>query len=318
MRLTQIAAVLFVGLVTAHMQCPCSAVPLTIANPGFETPAFSDGGYDFLVEPSQQGAWGWQIGDGAFIYNPLASDYTGAAGNGTPSGGAGAQIAGIYQFGDYAIAQQLVGSDMIPSNDDDPLVQEGTIYALTLAIGQRALGNPNSSWGGYIIQLRAGGASGPLLGEETNVITPPPGTFVTRTLAINCPTFTNPELYGQPIFIVLHKATESLTATVDYDNVQLDATKISPIFSANFNETGLVDAVDLAAWKTNFGANCLDATHSHGNADGDDFVNGHDFLLWQQQHGATGAAATIPEPAGWLLLGLATMCMRTPVRPSKA
>jgi hypothetical protein len=276
---------------------------LTIANPSFEAPPFGDGGFDFLVEPSQQGTWGWSIGDGGYIYNPLASDYTGAGGNGTPSGGDGAQIAGLYQFGDYTISQQLAGPDMIPGNADDPLVQEGTVYTLTLAIGQRALGNPTSAWGGYVLQLHAGTATGPLIGEENNVITPPPGTFVTRTLTLTCPTFSNPDLYGQPIVIVLRKATVSSTATVDYDNVQLDATKISPILNANFNEAGLVDATDLAAWKTNFGVNCLDATHAHGNANGDDYLNGADFLAWQRQLGTAPLATGVPEPTSIFLIG---------------
>lgn len=310
MRPSRIADYYIAGLILISAPCSTSqAVQLTIANPSFEAPPFGDGGYDFLVEPSQQGTWGWGINDGGYIYNPLASDYTGAGGNGTPSGADGAQVAGLYQFGDYIIAQRLAGSDMIPGNSDDPLVQEGTIYSLTLAIGQRALGNPASTWGGYILQLRAGSIAGPLIGEENNVITPPPGTFVTRTLTIACPTYANPGLYGQPIFIVLHKAMVSSTATVDYDNVSLDATKISPILNANFNEAGLVDATDLAAWKTSFGVNCLDATHARGNANGDDYVNGADFLAWQRQLGAATLAAVTPEPASAVLLTAAVAGM---------
>jgi hypothetical protein len=285
------------------------AAPLVIANSSFESPAFSDGGFDFLVSPAQQGTWGWTIDDGGFIYNPQASDYTGAGGSGAPLGADGAQVGGIYQFGDYVIVQRLAGADAIPGNNDDPVVEPGTVYTLTVSVGQRAAGNPGGgTFGGYDLQLLAGvDRNGVLLGRETNLATPPAGEFITRTVTIVCPTFTNPAATGKPLTVLLLKPTQSASATVDYDNVRLDAVKISPIANANFNEAGAVDGADLALWRIHFAANCLDATHDHGNANSDDVVDGVDFLQWQRELGAS-AAAVVPEPAAGVFAVMALIC----------
>lgn len=279
-----------------------SAAPLTVWNPSFESPAFADGGFDFLLEPTTQGIYGWAIGDGAYVYNPPAGDYAGAGGQGTPGGADGAQIGGIYQFASYAIVQRLAGTDGVPGSSDDPVLETGTVYRLTFAVGQRSAPNAfGTTWGGYDVQLVAGvGPNAVLIGQETNATTPPPGTFVERTIVIECPTFSHPEMIGEPLTILLRMTTTSSTADVDFDDVHLDATKISPVLNANFNETGAIDGADLALWKANLGATCLQADHGHGNADGDDYVDGRDLLDWQRQLGSTPASAVstmAPEPA---------------------
>ena len=78
--------------------------------------------------------------------------------------------------------------------------------------------------------------------------------------------------------------------------------------NANFDETGVVDAADLAQWKPNVGTG---TTHLQGNADGDTDVDGNDFLVWQRQLGTTPAvvatAAAIPEPASAAIALVATV-----------
>jgi hypothetical protein len=312
------ASIALVLLATAAAASPVRAVPLAIANHSFESPAMGDGGFDFLMVPTAQGTWGWSVEDGAFIYNPLATDYIGAGANGAPQGADGAQIGGVYQFGDYAVYQLLAGADQTPGTLDDPVLETGTVYTITFAVGQRSLGNPVSTYGGYDVQLRAGpGAGQTILGRETNVETPPPGTFITRTFSIVCPTFDHPEAIGQPLVVLLRKTTVSSTATIEYDNIRIDATKVSPQANANFNETGGVNAADLALWRANYGANRLDATHGHGNANTDDYVDGADFLLWQRQLGpppSAAAGASVPEPTSALLAAgalIAAAFMRT-------
>src|SRR5690606_11299900 len=49
----------------------------------------------------------------------------------------------------------------------------------------------------------------------------------------------------------------------------------------DFNGDGMVDAADLAEWKSNFG------TGPGADADGDGDSDGADFLAWQQNFGAT-------------------------------
>jgi hypothetical protein len=62
------------------------------------------------------------------------------------------------------------------------------------------------------------------------------------------------------------------------------------------------------------------ATHWHGDADGDQDVDGADFLVWQRQLGggppATAASTAVPEPATMvlLILGSACLCGRSWVR----
>jgi hypothetical protein len=74
---------------------------------------------------------------------------------------------------------------------------------------------------------------------------------------------------------------------------------VLPAFEADFDEDGDVDADDLAAWRGGFGT--VGAKHSEGDADGNEVVDGADFLVWQRQVGsvaASMAAVAVPEPAG--------------------
>lgn len=74
--------------------------------------------------------------------------------------------------------------------------------------------------------------------------------------------------------------------------------------AADFNRDGFVDAVDLNAWKTNFGA-VGSATTQMGDADGDLDIDGADFLVWQRQFGSAASSsanqAAVPEPSALML-----------------
>ena len=133
-----------------------------------------------------------------------------------------------------------------------------------------------------------------LLGHEADATTPPAGEFVTRSFSIVSPTIAHPEALGSPLSILLRKTIHNATAVTEYDNIQIEAVKIPPELNANFDGLGAVSGLDLGIWKNHVGASSLDATHAHGNANGDDFVDGHDFLLWQRQVGTS--ATPIPEP----------------------
>jgi hypothetical protein len=71
-------------------------------------------------------------------------------------------------------------------------------------------------------------------------------------------------------------------------------------YAADFNNDGKVNGLDLAAWKTAFGATPV------GDADGDNDCDGADYLVWQRQFGSGGAsvaaASAVPEPAAAALL----------------
>jgi hypothetical protein len=60
----------------------------------------------------------------------------------------------------------------------------------------------------------------------------------------------------------------------------------------DFNNDGVVDGADLAAWTAAYGVS------PNGDADGDGDTDGSDFLQWQQQlgSGVPATVAAVPEP----------------------
>jgi hypothetical protein len=62
-------------------------------------------------------------------------------------------------------------------------------------------------------------------------------------------------------------------------------------YAADFDSNGIVDALDVGAWKSHFGSN---GTRSAGDANGDGVIEGADFLIWQQQLGACQSACALP------------------------
>jgi O-glycosyl hydrolase len=68
-------------------------------------------------------------------------------------------------------------------------------------------------------------------------------------------------------------------------------------YPGDFNQDGLVDAIDLASWKSSFGL-AAGAKRRQGDSDGDGDVDGADFITWQQGSGikASVVDAPVPEP----------------------
>ena len=78
------------------------------------------------------------------------------------------------------------------------------------------------------------------------------------------------------------------------------AGQVADWLTADFDRDGIVDRDDLASW-------------TGGVGDGDS--DGNDFLVWQQQFGASSfvaaaqsAASAIPEPTGGLLAIFGAAC----------
>lgn len=74
--------------------------------------------------------------------------------------------------------------------------------------------------------------------------------------------------------------------------------------SADFNGDDIVDGKDFLIWQRGFGAGGTSAT---GDANNDTLVNGADLTIWKSQFGtnpATPVAAAVPEPASATLVAL--------------
>jgi hypothetical protein len=79
---------------------------------------------------------------------------------------------------------------------------------------------------------------------------------------------------------------------------------VAPLYEADFDSNGRVDAADLALWRAGFSKD--NAGRADGDATGDQLVTGEDFLVWQRQLGlgvaSLPATTAVPEPASALVL----------------
>jgi hypothetical protein len=84
-----------------------------------------------------------------------------------------------------------------------------------------------------------------------------------------------------------------LAADADFTIDNFRAESIDGALPGDFDGNSMVDGADLTQWKGDFGQN------ADSDADGDGDTDGADFLVWQQNVGAPGAAAAaaaVPEP----------------------
>lgn len=84
------------------------------------------------------------------------------------------------------------------------------------------------------------------------------------------------------------------------------------VSAADFNLNGAIENDDLAQWQGGFGGSGM---HNDGDADGDQDVDGADFLVWQRQYSAETvmeAGVAAPEPAA--LASLTVGCFAAGLR----
>jgi fibronectin-binding autotransporter adhesin len=90
------------------------------------------------------------------------------------------------------------------------------------------------------------------------------------------------------------------------DGLLMVSSFIPSVLSGDFNNDGIVDAVDYTVWRNNFG----DTTEADINNAGDGLngVDAGDYTLWKASYGNTapgsgggGMASVVPEPASWFV-----------------
>jgi hypothetical protein len=95
------------------------------------------------------------------------------------------------------------------------------------------------------------------------------------------------------------------TPNASFNGLDIGLGGAAPLADADFNSDTFVDCEDLNEnWGPGYGT-LTGAAREDGDADGDEDVDGNDFLIWQQQvtgSGAVGAGSAVPEPGSLALV----------------
>ena len=193
-----------------------------IVNAGFENPVLADGAWDDVTT-------GWSsVGDGVWIgrANPglTGTDYPGYGGIAPEGDNVG--ISGNSE-GEGGLAQVLTET-----------LASDTTYELTVEVGNI----PFYTWGGYKVQLLAGGT---VLAEDDNSLTIAEDTFETSTVTFDS-TGVAPALVGEPLEIRLLVIGPGEYTEVNFDDVRLTADPPFPVLSGVETVTMTVAVSDEA------------------------------------------------------------------------
>ena len=190
-------------------------VPIAVVNPSFESPPLAD-----AVVRSQSGViggWTFTGTPNTFlgIFNPPAGSYPSAAGQGTPEGADGAQVA--FLFNDGGPDESVQARQVL-----DEVLEPGRSYALTVAIGNFDPDQPYSpsTYGGYRIELLAGDT---VIAADADTQAPPVRTF-RDAMALAAARDIPPELYGLPLSIRLGITATEEDRSTHFDDVRLSWT----------------------------------------------------------------------------------------------
>jgi hypothetical protein len=83
---------------------------------------------------------------------------------------------------------------------------------------------------------------------------------------------------------------------------------VSPAVPGDFDGDNDVDGADFVAWQTNF-PKASGATLAQGDADNDADVEGADFVVWQTNFPTPSGPGVVPEPSTFTLAGVACGCV---------
>jgi hypothetical protein len=90
-------------------------------------------------------------------------------------------------------------------------------------------------------------------------------------------------------------------------NMVLNSISVTRQFiPGDFDGDDDVDGADFVAWQTNF-PKASGATRAQGDADADGDVDGADFVVWQTNFPTAPGSAVVPEPASFCLAALSVL-----------
>ncbi|MCG8461061.1 MAG: Ig-like domain-containing protein, partial [Holophagales bacterium] len=197
--------------VSITVQAPGAGNPITVANASFELPALADS----VVQSSGIPDWTFDGTSQTYrgVFNPPAGSYPTAAGQGTPPGADGAQVAFLFNNGgptQSVSAVQVLGETVAADRD----------YTLTVAIGRFDPSQPYapSTYGGYTIELLAGST---VIASDSDTQDPPALSFV-DAVAVASASSIPPSLLGQPLSIRLGISATEAQRSTHFDDVRLD------------------------------------------------------------------------------------------------
>jgi hypothetical protein len=224
-------------------------VPIPIDNPGFEDPVLADGVYDYSMDNE---GWGYLDNDGEQgSWNPgLPGTSERGYGGNAPEG----QNVGWANPGGVGVPG---GFAQVLTNPNATLTAD-TTYTLTVEVGN----TPGYPWGGYKVQLLAGGTphtpgtgadytgpvtGGTLLVEDNNLLTIAVDTFETSTVTYTYNPALHSGLLGEPLqirLLSLGNVAAGDWTEADFDNVRLSRS----IDLYEDDKTDFKDFAELAAW----------------------------------------------------------------------
>lgn len=190
-----------------------------VFNPSFEEPVLSDGA--LASGPGTIGGWVFDATPQTFlgIFNPPEGSYPGAAGNGTPVGAEGANVA--FLFNDGGPSESVSVTQLLTEN-----VAANREYLLTVAIGKFLPDQPYSpsTYGGYVIELLAGGST--VIASDSDSIDPAIGEFQDAFVSVRT-TDIDAGLLGQPLSVRLGISATEEDRSTHFDNVRVVSRPIS-------------------------------------------------------------------------------------------